>query len=76
MGSGLGSAGKLVALLGVALIILGGLLWLLDRAGVQSLPGNLKFSGAGWSCYIPILASILLSIVLTLLLNFFLRWFR
>lgn len=68
--------GKFVALFGVAMLIAGLLLWLGGRAGLGSMPGNFKFSGEGWSCYVPIAASILLSLLLTLILNVILRFFR
>lgn len=69
----LGSVGKLIALLGVGLVVLGGLLWAASRLGFGGLPGDVKFNTAGWSCYVPIVTSIVLSIILTVLLNLFLR---
>jgi hypothetical protein len=70
------SIGKLVALTGVALALVGGMLWLGGRLGFGSLPGDLRFSGEGWSCYVPIVASIVLSLLLTLVLNFIIRFMR
>jgi len=67
--------GRLIAILGVAMVLAGGLLWLGGRLGLGSLPGNLHLSGQGWSCFVPITLSILLSIILTLLLNLVLRFF-
>jgi len=68
--------GKVMILMALALAIVGGLLWFGGRLGLGSMPGNLRFQGDGWTCFVPIAASILLSIVLTVLLNVVLRWFR
>ena len=68
--------GKLMVLMSIGLAIVGGLLWLGGRAGLGSMPGNLRLQGDGWTCFVPIAASILLSIVLTVVLNLVLRLFR
>ena len=65
--------GRMLALLGVSLALVGGLLWLGGRLGLGALPGNLRLNGHGWSCLVPITASILISLLLTLVLNFVLR---
>jgi hypothetical protein len=67
------SFGKLLVLLALALGILGLLLWLGGALGLGRLPGDIRFQRGGWSCFIPIVSSIILSIVLTLLLNLLLR---
>lgn len=66
--------GKYLLLFAIVLAITGGLLLLAGRLGLGSLPGTLKLQGRGWSCFVPIGASILLSLILTLLLNLLLRW--
>lgn len=74
MGS-LENLGKILMVLGVGVILLGGILWLAGRLwGNQSLPGTLRFDFPGGSCIIPILASIVLSLVLTVILNLAARW--
>jgi len=68
------SIGKMVALLGVALVCTGGLIWLAAKIpGLEKLPGTIKLTGSGFSCLIPVLASIILSLVLTFLLNVIVR---
>jgi hypothetical protein len=67
------TVGKFAVLLGVSLAIVGGLLWAGGRLGLGSLPGDLRFEGQGWSCFVPIGASILLSLLLTIVLNLILR---
>jgi hypothetical protein len=68
--------GKLVALMGVLLLVGGGLLMLAGRFGMTRLPGDLVFAGRHWKVYFPLASSILVSLVLTLLLNLLLRLFR
>lgn len=67
--------GRLLVILGVAIAIVGGLVLLLGRLGLGSLPGDIRVRGEGWGCYVPIVSSILLSLLLTLILNLFFRWF-
>jgi hypothetical protein len=68
--------GKYLALVGLSLALVGGLLVIGGRLGFGSLPGNLRIQREGFSCYVPIAASIILSLLLTLILNLLLRWFR
>jgi hypothetical protein len=69
--------GKIIIALGIALVLVGALFWVGGRLGLNlgSLPGDLKFSGEGWSCFVPITTSILISILLTLLLSLAWRFF-
>lgn len=67
--------GKILVVLGVGVVIIGGILWLAGRLlGNQSLPGTLRIDFSGGSCIIPILASVVLSLVLTVVLNLAARW--
>jgi len=68
--------GKILALVGGAVVLFGLLLWLGGRLGIGSLPGDVRFEGDGWSCFLPITTSILLSLLLTLVLNLLWRLFR
>lgn len=62
--------GKLLVVLGVGVVVVGGVIWLAGRfLGNRELPGTLHLDFAGGSCIIPILASIVLSLVLTVVLN-------
>lgn len=64
------SLGRWLVIFGVAIVVIGGLVWLAGRLlGGASLPGTLRFNIPGGTCVIPLLASIVLSIVLTVLLN-------
>lgn len=70
------AVGRFLAIAGVSLVVIGVALWLGGRLGVGSLPGNIRLNGQGWSCFIPITASILLSLLLTIVLNLILRFFN
>lgn len=63
--------GVVIALLGLLLIVIGQTplgRWL------TGLPGTLRVDGVGFSCIIPIAASLLLSLALTVILNLVIRW--
>ena len=60
------NAGKLVLFVGVALVVVGALLWLLGRAGFRGLPGDIRYETEHVRVYFPIVTSIVLSVVLTL----------
>ncbi len=62
-------------IIGVTIAILGGIVWLISRIpGVENLPGTIRIEGSGFTCLIPLLASIVLSIVLTVVLNLIIRF--
>jgi hypothetical protein len=66
--------GRWLVIAGVTVVVVGGLVWLAARlGGVSRLPGTLRIEGAGFTCLVPILGSILLSIVQTVVLNVILR---
>ena len=57
----------------VALLVIGGLLLLLSRVGLDRLPGDLTFRRGNVTVYFPIGLMILVSIVGTILLNLLFR---
>jgi Protein of unknown function (DUF2905) len=57
----------------VVLLVIGGVLFLLGRFGVDRLPGDLVFRRGDLTLYIPIGLMVLLSIVGTLVLNIIFR---
>ena len=66
--------GRMLVLLGVVLIVVGGMLWLGGAVGgkvpfLGRLPGDVHVERGNWSFYFPLTTSILLSIVLTLILS-------
>lgn len=69
--------GRGLVYLGLALVVIGGLVVLLGRVvDLGNLPGDLVYRGDNVRVYVPIATMILLSIVLTILLNVVLRLFR
>jgi len=55
------TAGVIIALLGVLVMVLG-------RVGLFRLPGDLEFGSKNWRIYFPIASCILISIILTVIL--------
>lgn len=68
---GLESLGRWLVVGGLAIVVLGGLLWLVARLfpGLSQFPGTIRIQNGTFTCVFPLLASIILSIVLTILLN-------
>ncbi len=72
--NGLEPMAKLMVGMGIALILLGGLVWLLSKtAFFGQLPGDIRIERDGFTCLIPVVSSIILSILLTLVLNVIVR---
>lgn len=69
---------KWIVLFGVLLIVVGAVVWLVERLGLPlgHLPGDLRMRGEGWSFSFPIVTCVVVSLVLTVLLNLFFRFFR
>jgi hypothetical protein len=67
--------GKGILILGLVLVLVGGLFWVLGRAGLPlgRLPGDIRIERDGVSCLVPIASMILISILLTVLLNIVIR---
>ena len=67
--------GRWLVVGGVILALLGGLIWALGHfTGLSRFPGTIRIQGSGFTCLIPILASIVLSIFLTVMLNLLARF--
>jgi Protein of unknown function (DUF2905) len=65
-----GEAGRLVALLGIVLLVMGGMMMLFGRL---NLPGDFVWRRGNVKVVFPLATSILASIVLTVLLNLLLN---
>lgn len=64
--------GKLLILLGLVLVVLGGLLLFLPKIPfLGRLPGDIFYKGEKFSFYFPLTTSILISILLTLIFSLF-----
>jgi hypothetical protein len=72
--NGLEAIGRLLLIVGGVLALIGGLVWLLARAGfLNQLPGDIRIERPGFTCLIPLASSIVLSILLTIIINIIVR---
>jgi hypothetical protein len=62
--------GRILVVLGIALVAIGGVVMLLGRSGLPlgRLPGDCLYRGKNTTFYFPLATSILVSVVLSLLL--------
>jgi hypothetical protein len=62
--------GRLLLILGIALVVIGGIIMLLGRTGVPlgRLPGDILYPGKNTTFYFPLASSILISVVLSIIL--------
>jgi len=60
----------MLVMLGVALVVIGGIVMLLGRTGLPlgRLPGDVLYRGKNTTFYFPLASSILLSVVLSIVL--------
>ncbi len=65
--------GRIVLVVGLVLVIVGGLAALGVRLPFGRLPGDIAIEGERGGVYLPIATMIILSVVLTILANLFLR---
>ncbi len=73
---GLDGLGRLLIFLGIALVILGGLVLLAGRVPfLGRLPGDLVWERPHFRLYLPLATSLLVSLGLTIALNLILRLF-
>ncbi len=70
--------GRVLVILGVVLLLIGGLILVAGRffPWLGNLPGDLSFEGENFKLYIPLVTMILISILGTILLNILIRIFR
>ena len=69
--------GKFIALAGAALLILGGLLWLMGKAPfLGNLPGDIRVQRGNVSCFFPLTTMLIVSVLLSLVLNIVIRLLR
>ena len=63
--------GRIIVILGISLIVIGGVVMLIGRAGLPlgRLPGDIVYKGKNTIFYFPLATSILLSIVLSIVMH-------
>lgn len=65
--------GRLLLVIGVVLVVVGGLAAAGVRLPFGRLPGDIAIEGERGGIYIPIVTMIVISVVLTVLVNLFIR---
>jgi hypothetical protein len=62
--------GRWLVVLGIALVVIGGIVMLLGRTGVPlgRLPGDIVYRGRNTTFYFPLATSILISVVLSIVI--------
>ncbi|MGH2379778.1 MAG: DUF2905 domain-containing protein [Candidatus Limnocylindria bacterium] len=65
--------GRVLLVIGVVLVVVGGLAMLGVRLPFGRLPGDIAIDGERGGFYFPIVTAIVVSVVLTVLFNLFLR---
>jgi hypothetical protein len=62
--------GRTLVMLGIALVVIGGIVMLLGRTGlpIGRLPGDVVYRGKNSTFYFPLASSILISVVLSIVL--------
>lgn len=71
--------GRILVLAGIALVLVGGAILLLDRfpgLPLGRLPGDFSWDRGNTRIYVPIATMIVVSIVLTIIVNLILKFFR
>ncbi len=57
---------RVFIVLGVAMIVIGGIVWLIGRLGFRGLPGDIRYESDHVRIYFPVVSCIVLSVILTL----------
>ncbi|HVM24822.1 MAG TPA: DUF2905 domain-containing protein [Candidatus Limnocylindrales bacterium] len=65
--------GRIILVIGIVLVVVGGLAVLGVRLPFGRLPGDIAIEGERGGIYVPIVTMIVVSIVLTVLVNLFIR---
>jgi len=64
--------GKLLVFAGVALVIIGAILWSgFGRSWLGRLPGDIHYTKGNFSFYFPVVTCLVLSILITVILRLF-----
>ncbi len=70
---GMEPVGRMLLIIGVVMIIIGGILIFSGRLGPFKLPGDIYIQRENFVFYFPLMTGIILSIILTIILNLFFR---
>ena len=69
---------RILALFGLILLIVAGILFLLDRLDLPlgNLPADIKLKRGNFTCAVPLVSSLIISVVLTVILNIVLYFLK
>ena len=65
--------GRVILVIGIVLVVIGGLAAIGVRLPFGNLPGDIHIQGENGSIYIPLGTMLVISLILTLVFNVFLR---
>jgi hypothetical protein len=65
--------GRLLLVIGIVLVVVGGLSMFGVRLPIGRLPGDIAIEGERGGIYIPIVSMIIISVLITIVVNLFLR---
>ena len=65
--------GRILLVIGLVLVVIGGLAALGVRLPFGRLPGDIAIEGERGGIYVPIASMIVISVILTVLINLFIR---
>jgi hypothetical protein len=65
--------GRLIVIIGVVLVVIGGLAMLGIRLPFGRLPGDIAIEGERGGIYIPIVTTLIISVILTIVINLLVR---
>ncbi|RKD34663.1 DUF2905 domain-containing protein [Thermohalobacter berrensis] len=68
------SIGRFIISIGFILIFVGGLILLLQKIGLNRLPGDIVIQKGNFTFFFPVVTSIVVSIILTIILNIISRF--
>ena len=61
--------GKIILLVGLALVALGAIVWVLGKLGFRGLPGDIRSESDKVKIYVPIVTCLVVSVVLTVVVS-------
>lgn len=63
------SLGKMLLMMGIVLMLIGGILIIGERFGLGKLPGDIFIQKGNFTFFFPIVSTLIISLLLTLILN-------
>ncbi len=60
--------GRIIVLVGLAIVAVGAVIWVLGRLGFRGLPGDVAFESQSVKVYFPIVTCLVLSVVVSVVL--------